>query len=261
MAGPSTPLSFYSLLQCTMLECRHILACACLSSANLDGTVRRRIGYHANPAVQAKIYAMCSSHAAFLTDGSLAAAQQHLPAEDRGHIKTDQESKESLIIHTARKMATINFDSELLRQPWEEKLLDGALDCRAVHDYLSRPVIFTLLKSGKLLLLAQDDKAELCVLDLSAQFGLKPTEKVSAIAVSQAKSLEIHVVFATTDQDAITFSKLWVLPGFVPASPTWLENVKTMTAFQGPQSDSSLISKLLLVSPTIYNSFFPLSKC
>lgn len=146
-------------------------------------------------------------------------------------------------------MNTIKVDSELLRQPWQEKLLDQALDFRAVHDYLSRPVIFVLHQNGKLLLLTPDDNAELCVFDLSAKFGLQSSQKISTIAVSQATSLETYLVFAATSQDTTIPDNLWVLPGLSLGSPGWPENIENISAFKGSGPNSKLVSKLLLVSP------------
>lgn len=148
-------------------------------------------------------------------------------------------------------MPTIIYDTELLRQPWEEKLLDGVLDFGVVHDSLSRPIIFTLHRDGKLLLLAQDGEAEFKVLDLSKQLGLKESEKVSAFAVSQARNLDIYLAFATKNQDETTSSKIWILPALSPASPNWIELIEPNLAFKGPSTSSNVVSKLLLVSASI----------
>lgn len=145
-------------------------------------------------------------------------------------------------------MASITHDSELLRQPWQDRILEGVLDFRAVHDSLSQPIVFFLQQDGKLSLLVQDDKSDLNVVNLSDKFGVGSSEKVTAIAVSQAKNLDIYLAFATQKKDDTGSSNLWVLPPLSPLSSTWLMSLGPDAVLKGGQSSSKVISKLLLVS-------------
>ena len=145
-------------------------------------------------------------------------------------------------------MATITFDSELLRQPLPEKTLTGALDFRAVHDSASNPVIFTIQRDGRLLLLAQGESAngDIKVIDLSKQVAVHASDKVNALAVTQAKNLDIYLTFATGDGESA--SKLWILPPLSPTFKGWYEKIGANSACRSIGEHNVIISKLLLVS-------------
>lgn len=141
------------------------------------------------------------------------------------------------------EMATVTVDYELLRQPLQEKTLTGALAFRVVYDGSHRPVLFSIDKDGQLLLVAAGDTGEYTVVNISTQLKFLPSEKVTAMAVSQEKNLDIYIAFATGEEKIP--SRLWVFPPLSPKSGNWYANISGYTSVETP---NWVISKLLLVS-------------
>ena len=145
------------------------------------------------------------------------------------------------------QMATIEFDSELLRQPLPQKTLANALDFRAVQDFQSNTIVFSIHKDGSLLLLAGNGKGTTKLINISKQLGVQSPVKVQALAVSQAKNLDIYTAFATADGK--NASNLWVLSPLSPTTESWYDSINVNSIFLGKQSSTIVISKLLLVRP------------
>ena len=153
-----------------------------------------------------------------------------------------------------RAMASITFDSELLRQPLPQKTLSAALEFKALYDANSNPVLLSVSKEGALLLLVSDDTGTIQVVNLSSQLGIVASSKVQTLAVTQATNLETFVAFATSAEGGS--SDLWVLSPFSPSGSEWHKNLGVGLVFKGAQKSSWNVSKLLLV-----RSKTPLVRC
>lgn len=156
--------------------------------------------------------------------------------------------------------STVSLDYELLRQPLPEKTLEGAVDFHAVQDATGNPVLFTVHRDGRLMLLVQGaSNGDMQLIDLSSRLGVDKSFVVQALAVSQTSDSKIYIAFATraravgsdakkTNQGP---SKVWLLAPLLPThDAAWYDGI-------GPQSllkqSSSVctecsVSKLLLVS-------------
>ncbi|KAF5026751.1 hypothetical protein F66182_1170 [Fusarium sp. NRRL 66182] len=142
-------------------------------------------------------------------------------------------------------MTTVTFDYELLRQPFQEKALAGAAEFRTVYDGSGRPVIFSIDHDGKLLLLAPGTSGEFKTVNLSKQLGVQDSDKVLALAVTQARDHQLHICLSSGDGQAA--SKLWIFRPFQPTLDSWYDDINPGSALVGP-APSTIISKLLLAS-------------
>ncbi|KAF4445534.1 hypothetical protein F53441_10731 [Fusarium austroafricanum] len=143
-------------------------------------------------------------------------------------------------------MSLITFNSELFRQPLAQKTLAAALEFKALYDSDSEAFFLSVSRNGALVLLARDHASTLKVIDLSSQLGVPKSEKVTALAATQAIGLETYMAFST--QTVSGASNLWIVSPFSPtgSGSAWSESLKPGSLLSTSKQHSIHIEKLLL---------------
>ncbi|KAF4436825.1 hypothetical protein FACUT_6094 [Fusarium acutatum] len=154
-------------------------------------------------------------------------------------------------------MSKIQFDCELMLQPFPERLLTDAESFHVLQDAEARPIILCIASNLSLLMVAPDELGQNQVVNLSEKLNL--TSSIRSLAVTQdcADTNKIYLVVTTGAQDQAV-SYLHILQPFQIENGSWWERIDWPSLVLKPMNDGKLeVHKLLLASRCDEGQGFP----
>ncbi|KAF5988973.1 hypothetical protein FBULB1_1215 [Fusarium bulbicola] len=145
-------------------------------------------------------------------------------------------------------MSKIQFDCELMLQPFPERLLTDAESFHVLQDAEARPIILCIASNLSLLMVAPDELGQNQVVNLSEKLNLASSVRSLAVTQDHADTNKIYLVVATgTDNQAASY--LHVLQPFQVESGSWWERIDWPSLVLKPMNDGKFeVHKLLLAS-------------
>ncbi|KAF4499693.1 hypothetical protein FAGAP_4144 [Fusarium agapanthi] len=154
-------------------------------------------------------------------------------------------------------MSKIQFDCELMLQPFPERLLTDAEGFRVLQDDQARPIMFCIVSNGSLLMIAPDDPGQNHAVDLSKKLNLPAAVSSLVVTQDQADKNKIYLAVATGAQEN-TGSRLHVLKPFQITSGLWWNQLDWESLVLKPIDDGKFeVYKLLLASRCDEGQEFP----